>query len=146
MMTKLCPRSLWRVIALSVVTFGLYYILWMGLTWSEMRRQLQDDTMHPVWHVLTQFVPVYGWFRLYAHFETINDLVSVSGSRDPVNPTAVVMAMIVAVVLGFLLNLLVVDGLGELLVGIVSVWFVAHAQAALNAYWTRLATQEGLVS
>jgi len=133
--TPLCPRAVWRVVTLTVVTLGLYYFVWLGLTWSEMKRELRDETMYPVWHALTQFVPVYGWFRLYEHFQTINVMLYRAETPPAVNPGNVVRAAVIATVVGFFANLLIFDGLGELLYTAVVVWFVARGQAGLNAYW-----------
>jgi hypothetical protein len=65
-------RPVWLATALSFLTGGLYFVWWFGATWSELKRELRDETMHPVWHALTSLVPVYASFRTHAHFRRID--------------------------------------------------------------------------
>jgi hypothetical protein len=55
-------RPLWLVGALTFVTFGVYLVIWVGVTWSEMKRELRDEGMRPVWHALGLLVPIYNSF------------------------------------------------------------------------------------
>lgn len=69
-----CRISLERIILMSVLSLGFYVLYWMYLTW----KQYQDHTgrpAYPVWHALTLCVPVYGWFRFYAHVKDYRDLM-----------------------------------------------------------------------
>ena len=131
------PRSLLLIVVLSVVTVSIYFVVWLGLTWSEMKRELRDDTMHPVWHALTIFVPIYGWFRIHEHFVTINFLLDRTGGASRVNPGAVVGALVVLAVVGNIANLVspgatIVIWVVTVVVNIV---IATHGQSGLNECW-----------
>jgi len=68
-------RPLWRTVALSVATFGLYCYYWFWATWRELKQETSDEGMKPLGHVLSLFVPIYQLFRIHAHFRTIRNLV-----------------------------------------------------------------------
>jgi len=68
-------RPLWRTVALSVATFGLYCYYWFWATWRELKQETGDEGMKPLGHVLSLFVPIYQLFRIHAHFRTIRNLV-----------------------------------------------------------------------
>jgi hypothetical protein len=88
-------RPLWLVALLTFGSLSLYYYVWMARTWDELKRILKNEKMRPVWHALTQFVPIYSLFRLHAHFDTIRGL---EGADSPirVRPGWVVVAGAVA--------------------------------------------------
>ncbi len=122
------PRWLGMVVILSTVTLGLYFIVWFGLTWSEMKRELKDDSMSPVWHALSLLVPIYGWCQVHKHFQTINDLDPGTGT---VRPGLVVALLVAAWVVH-----LVTDLPAQLLV---MAGAAVYGQAALNSVWEKRA-------
>ena len=67
-----------RIFALSVISFGLYLFYWVYRTW-EQYRQHTGANVYPVWHALAMLVPIYGWFRFYAHCEAYRDLMEERG-------------------------------------------------------------------
>jgi hypothetical protein len=151
------PRSVPWTIAISVVSLGFYVPIWLGLTWSEMKRELRDDGMTPVWHGLAAFVPVYDLYRLHAHFTCINRTLG----RAPNVPSArakrvVLAAGVAAIVVGpgylplFALIWQVPPRLGlgspviwaligfyaPIISGLIVFGAIAgYGQAALNRYW-----------
>jgi len=110
-------RPVWLVVALSILSFGVYPVVWLGESWAEMKRELRDGTMHPAGHALAMLVPIYGFFRLHAHFRTLNDLLDRSGAQRSVPPGLAVFGWILLtpIYLGF-----VIPSIG---------------QARLIAYW-----------
>ena len=62
-------RPDWEVAVLTVISLGGYFAVWMAVTWSELKRESGDDEMHPVWHGLALFVPVYHAFADFRHFQ-----------------------------------------------------------------------------
>ena len=137
-------RPLWLVAALSLVTASLYTPIWMGLTWSEMKSELHDDTMYPVWHALTFFVPVYWYFRIHAHYQAINKLLTRGGATERVSPGGAVLGFFVASVFEVIGDR-VSGGLPTAILLVIALAIVAaltvHGQAGLNAYWTAAANR-----
>lgn len=138
-------RPLWLVVLLSIGTFGVFYpAFWLGATWAEMKRELQDDNMHPVWHVLSLAVPIYSLVQIHAHYERINDLlVRVDVTKYVFAGWVVVGAIASGVLSGVGRSLERADVhpasyvFSLLFVGLVAVMTV-HGQAGLNNYYRAL--------
>ena len=106
--------SIARVILVSVVSMGIYWVYWMYRTWKQYRDHTIEmsaetgDVHHPVWHGLTQVVPVYGWFRYHAHIRLYKELMAERGVPDTLNlgllTTVVVINGIVALIAGGMRN------------------------------------------
>lgn len=141
-------RPVWLVVLLTLATGGLYFLWWVGATWAEMKRGVGDPSMSPFWHAVASQVPIYGWFRVYAHYQTLEAL-----ARRATSPTRAHPALAVA---GF-----VISGTGLRLAGSVAelIWpqevhastvvvtavqcmllatIVVHGQSVLNSYWVSL--------
>ena len=87
--------SIARIIFLSIASFGLYWFYWMYRTWKQYRDQT-GATAYPVWHVLTQFVPIYGYFRFYAHVKAYKNLMEARGIESSLNLAAIMVIWIIA--------------------------------------------------
>src|SRR5262245_6574869 len=72
-------RPLWAVGGLTFGSFGIYAFYWLYSTWRDLKGELQDQGMSPVWHALTQFVPVHGFYRFHAHGRVIKELCERAG-------------------------------------------------------------------
>ena len=58
--------SLRRIVVLSVLSAGVYYTYWIYRTWGQLAREVPNQgPYYPVWHALTQLIPVYAQFRLH---------------------------------------------------------------------------------
>ena len=90
--------SLWRVGVLGVVSFGLYFLYWLFVTWKHMSAETRGQHHHPGWHWLAVLVPIYGLFVLYDHFATIKGLQNQAGVRSSLAPGLVVVIAIVSYV------------------------------------------------
>ena len=129
-----------RVIALSVVTNGVYLLYWLYLTWKQLQGETRDIHF-PIWHALTFLVPIYGLFRIHKHVAVIQSLALRAGVEVSITPgLAVIM-----ITLNFMLVITSggVQGMGVFLilslirlalVTTVIVW----AQVTLNRYWTSI--------
>jgi hypothetical protein len=141
------PKPLWLVgtLAFLLTPFGnLYLLLWMGLTWAQLKRALQDDSMHPWWHALTPLVPIYGLFQIHAHFALIRDVLSSSGSLVRVHAGRSLVGVMVSFAIGSALNRTEAEGVAYLLgtgvAGLLTAAALVHAQAGLNAYALAIAS------
>ena len=136
--------SLRMVLLLSLLTFGLYLPIWMGLTWSEMKHVFKDPRMYPVLHGLSAVVPIYGWLRFHAHCKAINYVTESGGGIAIVRPGWVVLGVIVGETVG--VSMIWTSGgllllLWVLLAGLIG-GALAHAQAGLNCYRRSLSVEE----
>ncbi len=111
-----------RITLLSMVSLGVYWLYWMYLTWKQYQVHTVElaaetgATHYPVWHALTQLVPVYGWFRYYAHVRQYKALLVGRGVPDTLNvgllTTVVVMSSIVGFFAGVMRDLELSSGAG----------------------------------
>lgn len=132
-------RPLWTVAALTFATFGLYLFVWFGASWAELKRERQDPRMYPVWHALTLLVPIYGFFRLHAHMETINELLDRVEAPRRLVPGGAIAGLLVSALVQLIptsaaLTEVFVASVGLALLAVV----VVHGQGGLNSYWQRL--------
>lgn len=133
--------SLWRVGILTLLSFGLYYFYWMYVSWKHLAAEMPEKEFHPVWHALSQFVPIYNFVVVYQHFRTIKEVqkrVWVESNLDPG----------LAVVLGILLPFIsIIGGVGFLIAPLWAVLnfiatigmmiLVIWGQMNLNKYWRK---------
>jgi hypothetical protein len=135
-------RPGWGVILLTLFSFGLYFVVWFGQTWSELKRIVRDPGMSPFWHALTQFVPIYNLFRVHAHFRVINAQSASRALPRATAPGLAVAGIWLALLVGrasgripdtYGASWLVVSGAADLLIGAI----LASGQRALNRVWER---------
>jgi hypothetical protein len=133
-------RPIWLVGLLAFTTFGLYFPVWMGITWVQLQRELNDDRMHPFWHALSFCVPLYGLFRIHAHCALLRDLLQRIGATRTVDSWEVLLGVMFQMGMAWLLvyYFLPHDPFKPLLwlsVAAAAAATTVHAQAGLNAYW-----------
>jgi len=75
--------SLTRVFIMTFLSSGMYLFYWFYLTWRQYRDHT-NATVFPVWHTLALCVPIYGWFRFYAHIRSFNELIVKVGLSDTI--------------------------------------------------------------
>lgn len=133
-------RPVWLVVALTVLTLGLYQIVWLGMTWAQMKRELQDDSMRPWGHALSLFVPIYGWTRVHAHYRTINELLGRVGKSPRLSAGLATTGWVIANVVGASSGRQAVPaeiaGWMVFVSAALAAFVVGRGQAGLNAYWT----------
>ena len=132
-----------RILVMVVLSYGLYLFYWLYLTWKQYRDHTGQEAF-PVWHALTQFVPIYGWFRFHAHIRTYKELMSNSGVPSSLSTGWAVVIFIISSLLGWVAG----PGWGDIsqseavvtaILGVVSVALLAglllQVQENLNRYW-----------
>ena len=87
-----------RIVALSIVSCGLYLFYWVYRTWDQYR-QHTGALVYPVWRTLAMIVPVYGWFRFYAHCKAYRDLMEERDIPNDLNLATIIVILIVATAL-----------------------------------------------
>ena len=139
-----------RIVVLSIISFGLYLFYWLYRTWDQYREHTGAN-VHPVWHALAMLVPVYGWFRFYAHCKAYRDLMEENGVPHNLNMAPILVILIIAtaawspVPTQWLNNYLGESGIsvmidlimdGVSLAGLlVATVVVCRIQANFNRYW-----------
>lgn len=92
-------RPTWFVALISFVSGGSYDFWWYWRSWLELKRARNDARMYPFWHALAMGLPVYGLFRLHAHFRLLNETAEGAAASERVSPgLMVVLAMIRGVI------------------------------------------------
>ncbi len=141
-----------RIILLSVISMGLYWIYWMYRTWKQYRDHTIEmaaesgQTHYPVWHGLTQLVPVYGFFRYHAHIRQYKELMVDRGVPDTLNlgllTTVVVINWIVGLAGGTMRSpepysgtVFVAGVILSIVALVVSIVVLCVMQSNLNRYW-----------
>lgn len=130
-----------RVVLISFLSGGLYLFYWLFLTWKQYRDHSREEG-YPVWHALTQFVPIYGLYRFHAHVRSYKELLDQVGLRHSLSPGRAVVTVVVTNVMDYIVwNS---ESVSPLLLAIhaASVVIVAGLlfaiQSNLNRYWAHL--------
>jgi hypothetical protein len=118
-----------------MLSLSVYLPLWLGFTWSEMKRERGDERMRPLWHALSLFVPGYGYWQVYRHFRTIDSLAS----KVHACPGADALSATLGIVVWSLTFLHystepIFTVLNVIELGAATV-VVVYGQRVLNAYW-----------
>jgi len=125
--------------ALVIATFNLYGMWWLGRTWWQLKQEDGDAGKHPVWHALSMLVPIYGYFRFYAHMRGIVGVAATPEARAALQPGAMTVAWIVVNVLGGTAGARVDVPASVLVLAIaLSGALLGWAQHGLNAAWRSL--------
>ena len=82
--------ALSRIIVLSVLSYGLYWLYWMYRTWRQYRDHTGEEA-YPVCHALTQFVPIYGLFRLHHHATAYRTLMEERGMATSIKMAPIII-------------------------------------------------------
>ena len=145
-----CRISQGRIIALSIISMGIYWLYWMYRTWQQYRDHTLEQaaetrqTHYPVWHGLTQLLPVYGWFRFHAHIRHYKALMQERGVADGLNLGALTTIVVINVIAGWLggsirgSNNDLLAAMGSIITMVtilVSIVILCQIQSNLNNYW-----------
>jgi hypothetical protein len=125
-----------RIVALSVISGGLYFFWWMYRSWDLLQEETGEQHF-PIWHSLTQLVPMYGLYKILDHVSIIQLLRSHVGTPTALNPSTVVTIQAVIWLLVFMsfgvspgVSLILIM-IGTAMATVIVVW----SQQALNEYW-----------
>ena len=150
-----CHISLTRIVLMSIISMGIYWLYWMYRTWAQYRDHTAGDadqvgqTHYPVWHGLTQLLPVYGWFRFHAHVRLYKAVVQERGIADRLNPgwlvTIAIINFIASIVAGSMRSpldvetanaaVIIIGYLITLITILVLAGILGWIQSNLNQYW-----------
>ena len=136
--------SLWRVGILTFMSLGFYYLYWMYVSWKNMAEEMPGKKFHPVWHTMSQFVPIYNLVVLYQHFRTIKKIQEREGLGSKIRPGLVVIAAVVAFVIwsaaerAASVNPHLTSYAPVPISLVIITMIVLQGQANLNKYWERL--------
>jgi hypothetical protein len=132
--------SLWRVGILSVITAGLYFFYWFGITWKQLQTETRSREHHPWGHVSALAVPIYGFYIVYDHFRTLRQLQDEKNVASGLVPGTATLMYIVATVLQFVAQFVDLRPSAYLfiLAGLVLAVLVVWSQGSLNRYWTQV--------
>ncbi|MBI4281875.1 MAG: zinc-ribbon domain-containing protein [Chloroflexi bacterium] len=134
-----------RVLFMSVISFGLYVFYWLYLTWKQYRDYTGEEAF-PVWHAMTQMVPIYSYFRVHAHMRVFAELMRGENLETTISPGWAVVAVVVSSGISWLSlggyypgettqsTAIVVVVMDTVSVGIIA-WLLLHVQTNLNSYW-----------
>ena len=149
-----------RILLLSVLSASLYGFYWFYITWKHYRDHTGDEMNFPVWHALTQLIPIYNLFRFHYHVRVYQHLMDAVGVRTTIAAGTAVTFMAIALVAGVISIVMVNANVNEqvsqteaiisfalTLVSVVIPWFVMYlVQANLNRYWLTYAERNPCVS
>ena len=134
-----------RIIALTVLSSGLYIFYWMFATWRQYREHT-GAIAFPVMHALSLLVPIYQFFRLHAHMRVYQELMEQRGVPTTLSPARIVLIYFGVVLLGMVSFILPAEGplttsqqaaYIAINVGQVTLlsWILWHAQTNINRFW-----------
>ena len=149
-----------RILLLSVLSASLYAFYWFYVTWKHYRDHTGDDMNFPVWHALTQLVPIYNLFRVHHHVRVYEHLMQGVGLRFTIAAGTAFVLMAISLATGVISIVMVYSEVNEhvsqaeyvvsyvlSLVSVVIPWFVMYlVQANLNRYWLSYADRNPGVS
>ena len=141
-----------RIIGLSVVSLGIYWLYWMYRTWKQYRDHTafvvgdSGQTHYPVWHGLTQLVPIYGFFRFHAHIRSYKELMQERGTLDTLNLGGLTAIVVITTIVGFIAGTLrgsdevslavrLIAFVIQLVTIAVSIGVMCRVQSNIDAYW-----------
>lgn len=134
-----------RIVALTVLSSGLYIFYWMFATWRQYREHT-GETAFPVMHALSLLVPIYQFFRLHAHMRVYQELMEQRGVPTTLSPARIVLIYFGVVMLGMVSFILPAEeplttsqqaAYVAINVGQVTLlsWILWHAQTNINRFW-----------
>ena len=128
-----------RVGILSLITAGLYFFYWFGVTWKQLQTETGPREHHAWGHVFALGVPIYGYYIVYDHFRTLRQLQDEKGVSAGVAPGNATLLYIVVTILQFVGQFVDLRPSTYLflLSGLVLTVLVVWGQANLNRYWVQ---------
>ena len=141
-----------RIIGMTIVSLGIYWLYWMYRTWKQYRDHTafvvgdSGQTHYPVWHGLTQLVPIYGFFRFHAHIRSYKELMQERGTLDTLNLGGLTAIVVITTIVGFIAGTLrgsdevslavrLIAFVIQLVTIAVSIGVMCRVQSNINAYW-----------
>lgn len=141
----------WRLVLLSMLTFGIYEIYWFWRNW----RHLVDyggRELSPGWRTVGLFVPGLNIYLIYTQFRDIRKTADAAGCDTYTYPGLITAAYAFLSAVSFRFGIMetrltdpaevfILFALG-VAVDLLSLWLLVIVQRTLNGYWAK--TQPGL--
>jgi hypothetical protein len=90
-------RSPASVLGLSLITFGIYYLVWYHHINAEIKRHDPDIKVSPGWCVVAALVPIANIISAYSTAARIRQMQLDDGQSDTISP---VVALLLVIFLG----------------------------------------------
>ena len=87
-------RSPAAVLGLSIITFGIYYLVWYYKINNEIRRHDPDIKVSPGLAVLAQFVPIANLISGYSTAARIRQMQLDDGASQTISPVVALLLLI----------------------------------------------------
>ena len=134
-----------RIVALTVLSSGLYIFYWMFATWRQYRDHT-GEIAFPIMHALSLLVPIYQFFRLHAHMRVYQELMEQRGVPTTLSPARIVLIYFGVVLLGMVSLVMPAEETltasrqavyAAIQVGqtVLLSWIMWHAQTNINRFW-----------
>ena len=116
----------------------------MYVSWKHLAEEMPEKKFYPVWHAMTQFVPIYSLVVLYQHFRTIKEAQERKRAESNLVPG-------LAVALGIFVSIFNITSIMTVIVWVSPLLTVVHSfisivglgflvlwgQRGLNKYWRK---------
>jgi len=141
----------WRLVLLSILTFGIYEIYWFYRNWKHLKIH-KNLNISPGWRTVGLFVPIYSIVIVYRQFRDIHDSAREIGCKPYSSPGWLTFGYIFLSGISLRLSLYEwrltdpaelfgITILG-LVISLLGVLLLVVVQKTLNDYWER--EQSGL--
>lgn len=125
----------WRLVLLSILTFGFYEIYWFYRNWEHIKIHKNLD-ISPDWRTVGLFVPIYNIVLIYRQFRDIRNLAIETGCKTYSSPGWITFGYIyLSTVTGY--AYLEGDLILPLVTSLLAVWLLVVIQRTLNDYWEK---------
>ncbi|WP_127585264.1 DUF4234 domain-containing protein [Paenibacillus koleovorans] len=122
-------QPVWHLILLTVLTFGLYQMVWIYKTWKQLCKH-NNWNINYVFRTVFTFIPIIGFIIVPSMFKRIKMLLKQKEIELRIYPVP------------FMLTFYVLNALFRLpsqywLLGFLSIIPIAYTQYGLNIYWRK---------
>jgi hypothetical protein len=118
-----------------VLSLGIYFPLWLGFTWAELRRETGDQRMQPLGHALSVFIPGYGYWQVYRHFALIGSALERVGVKKRVDPFSATIGIVLWSLTFLHYSSEPIFVALDMIELFAATGVVVYGQRALNEYW-----------
>jgi hypothetical protein len=136
----------WRLVLLSILTFGIYELYWFYRNWKHLKIHKSLD-ISPGWRTVGLLVPIYNIVLIYGQFRDIRDYAAETGCKIYSSAGWLTFGYIALGGISFKLSLYEwkltepAELLGIIIVGLVidllAVWLLVVVQKTLNDFWKK---------
>lgn len=133
----------WRLVLLSIITFGIYEIYWFYRNWEHLKIH-KNLKISPGWRTAGLFVPIYNIVLIYRQFRDIRDFAIQSACETYTSPEWLTFGYIFLNGISFILALhewrlkdsggLLATTIFGLFINLLTVWLLVIVQRTLNNF------------